>query len=131
MRSPSRYVAPRRALVVSLALASIAAGTAVAQNPPATTPPVGPAPPPTRPVVPTVPGDRGAPVTLPPRPGAAPGAGQPARRPGGTPVEERPEGLRPRRVPAKAPVTGGPAIWFDVLDHDFGPMTNAETRKAK
>jgi hypothetical protein len=24
--------------------------------------------------------------------------------------------------------TGGPAIWFDVLDYDFGPMSNAETR---
>lgn len=43
-------------------------------------------------------------------------------------MEERPEGLRPRRVPPKMPVTGGPAIWFDVLDYDFGPMSNAETR---
>lgn len=34
-------------------------------------------------------------------------------------------------MPAKTAFTGGPAIWFDVLDHDFGPMTNAETRKAK
>lgn len=26
-------------------------------------------------------------------------------------------------------MTGGPGIWFDVLDFDFGPMSNAETRK--
>ncbi|MFO0872843.1 MAG: DUF1573 domain-containing protein [Phycisphaerales bacterium] len=127
MAASNRFIARRRAFAASFTLVSVAAAAAFAQAPPPTAPPT------TRP--PAQPSGPALPPSAAPggRPGAGPVAapGQPQRRPGGTPVEERPEGLRPRPIPPKTAVAGGPAIWFDVLDYDFGPMTNAETRKCK
>lgn len=39
-----------------------------------------------------------------------------------------PEGLKVRDPGPKPDFKGGPAIYFHEVDHDFGPMTNAETR---
>ncbi|MBL9119317.1 MAG: DUF1573 domain-containing protein [Phycisphaerae bacterium] len=42
---------------------------------------------------------------------------------------ELPEGLKVRDPGQKPNFKGGPAIYFNELDHDFGPMSNAETRR--
>lgn len=108
-----------RALGV-LALVGLLAGPVIAQAPPtapAARPPAA-RPPAARPDQPARPA-----ASPPARPGA------PAAAPRqGTPVAQRVEGLRPRRPAPRVAFQGGPAIWFEVLDHDFELMTNAETR---
>ncbi|MCA9284436.1 MAG: DUF1573 domain-containing protein [Phycisphaerales bacterium] len=43
-------------------------------------------------------------------------------------LETIPEGLRPRKPGPMIRTTGGPAIYFPVLDAELGRMTNAETK---
>lgn len=62
-----------------------------------------------------------APATAPSAPPAAPASADDANA-------ELPEGLKVRAPGPKPDFKGGPAIYFDELDHDFGPMTNAETK---
>ncbi|HMN97364.1 MAG TPA: DUF1573 domain-containing protein [Phycisphaerales bacterium] len=125
-RTAPRALGARRgiaavAAAIGMQFGALPGGIAVAQAPPQRPPATAPE----------------RPAAAPPaRPAAAPAgrqaatgqAGTPQRR--ATPVNERIEGLRPRTPGPRVPYQGGPAIWFEVLDHDFELMTNAETRNA-
>lgn len=120
--SPTR---PRRAALRGLLAVALAAAPAhfalahggvkgdpvVAQvaPPPSQSPPARPAP------------SRPAPTRTPPTQApAAPAADEAS--------QELPAGLIPRQPGPMIRTTGGPAIYFPVLDAQFGKMTNAETR---
>ena len=64
--------------------------------------------------------------------GAASARGQQGAAPPPTSADDAnatiPEGLKVRNPGPKPDIKGGPAIYFHEVDHDFGPMTNAETR---
>jgi hypothetical protein len=105
-----------RSLVAAGALASVTLSTFVfAQAAPPATPPA------TRPAAPTTPARpaQNAPATA--APGDAPAHADDANA-------ELPEGLKTRVPGPKPAFKGGPAIYFEELDKDFGAMTNAETR---
>jgi hypothetical protein len=67
-----------------------------------------------------------APAATPP---AAPAAGDIARPANADDANSNvPEGMKVRDPGKQPKITGGPALYFSVLDHDFGAMTNAETK---
>jgi hypothetical protein len=75
------------------------------------------------PAAPTAP----APPAAPARPGVDPDSVVPP--PSADEANESlPEGLKVRDPGPKPNFKGGPAIYFQELDHHFGPMTNAETK---
>lgn len=114
--------APRRTSALLVSLASLAAASALigAQSPPAGSTP----PPRVRPATPPV----SRPATPPAAPPIAPQpeVDQPSHA--GDANASIPEGLRVRHPGRKPEFKGGPALYFEELDHDFGAMTNAETR---
>lgn len=62
-------------------------------------------------------------------PAASPDASKPTSPPHADDANaELPEGLKVRDPGKRPDFKGGPAIYFDEIDHDFGPMTNAETK---
>ncbi len=76
-----------------------------------------------------------APPSLAPTPPAAPAATPPAAggdvaRPANADDANSnvPDGMKVRDPGKQPQITGGPALYFPVLDHDFGAMTNAETK---
>ncbi|MBL9147556.1 MAG: DUF1573 domain-containing protein [Phycisphaerae bacterium] len=114
----TRSIARRsRSLVAAGALATVTLTSLVLAQ---TTPPA------------TAPATRPAAPTAPARP--AQNSTPPATAPADGPSHaddanaELPEGLKVRAAGPKPAYKGGPAIYFEELDKDFGNMTNAETR---